>query len=117
MYSVHTGLFSHFIYYLEVGFFLLRAFCPWEENDSQVFFASKWHYLLLSLINFYSSALVAERRKQSGNLRGCSEDEISSPSCIRPAGGLMEPQSSETTEGAGSFPCANYSKFYCLWES
>lgn len=60
--------------------FLLRAFCPWEENDSQVFLASKWHYLLLSFIMFYSSALVAERRKQSGNLRGCSEDEISSPS-------------------------------------
>lgn len=77
--------------YLEVDFFvLLRAFCPWEENDSQVFLASKWHCPLLSFVIFHSSALVAEWRKQSGNLRGCAEDTISSPACVRPAGGLME---------------------------
>lgn len=53
--------------------FFIESICPWEENDSPVFLASKWHYLLLSPFIFYSSALVAEHRKQSGNLRGCSE--------------------------------------------
>lgn len=74
MNSMQAGLF--FSFYSEIDFFFfIERICLCEENDSQVFLTSKWHYFPLPRVVFYSSALKAGHRKQNRNLRGYWEDK------------------------------------------